>query len=72
MPTSTGANSTGDPHRNGNSRHRKMNDALATPSASHSNRHTGYNPWADKSDYDNNETPDIVDLYGDEVYNNID
>ena len=32
----------------------------------------GYNPRADESDYDDNETPDIVDLYGDEVYNNID
>ena len=49
-----------------------MNDALATLSASHSNRRTGYNPHADESDYDDNETPDITDLYGEEVYNDID
>ena len=45
---------------------------MAALSASHSNRHTTYNPWADESDYDDNETPDIMDLYGDKVYNNID
>ena len=76
--TSTGENSPGDQCRNGNNRrrHHKMshrpNDASATPSASHSNRCTGYNPQANESDYNDNETPDIVDLYGDEVYNNID
>ena len=48
-----------------------MNDASVTPSASHSNRHTAYNPCADKSDYDDNETPDIADLYREEVYSNI-
>ena len=76
MPTSTGENLTGDPRCNGNYRRHKMshrpNDASATLSASHSNRHTGYNPRANKSNYNNNETPDITDLYGDEVYNNID
>ena len=71
--TSIGESSTGDRRRNGNNRRRhKTNDASATPSASRSNRPTGYNPQADKSDYDNNETPDIADLYSDEVYNNID
>ena len=72
--TSTEEKLPGDPRRNGNNRccHHKMNDALATPSASHSNRCTGYNPQANKSNYDNNETPDIADLYDDEVYNNID
>ena len=49
-----------------------MNDASATPSASHSNCCTGYNLQANKSNYNNNETPDIADLYDDEVYNNID
>ena len=49
-----------------------MNDASATPSVSHSNRCTAYNPCTDESDYDNNETPDIMDLYREEVYNNID
>ena len=59
--------------RNGKNRRRHhRNDASATPSASHSNCPTKYNPQADESDYDNNETPDIADLYGDEVYNNID
>ena len=47
-----------------------MNDTSATPSASHSNRHTTYNPCANESNYDNNETPDIVDLYSEEAYNN--
>ena len=70
---STGEKSTGDQRRNGNNNHHhhKTNDALATPSASHSNCHTAYNPRADESDYDNNETPDITDLYSEEVYNNI-
>ena len=72
--TSIGENSPGDRCRNGsNHRRHRMNDLpSATPSASHSNRRPSYNPCADESDYDNNETPDIVDLYGDEVYNNID
>ena len=73
MLTSTGEKLPGDPHRNGNNRHcHKMNDASATLSASHSNHRIGYNLRANESDYDDNETPDIVDLYGDEVYNNID
>ena len=71
---STGEKSTGDQCHNGNNRrhHHKTTDASATPSASHSNRPIGYNLRADESDYDDNETPDIADLYGDEVYNNID
>ena len=70
----TGERSTGDQHRNGNShRHHKTNDAPSvTPSASHSNRHTAYNPRTNESDYNDNETPDIMDLYSEEVYNNID
>ena len=77
-PMSTGEKSTGDPHCNGNSRCRhhktshRPNDASAIPSASHSNHHIRYNPRANKSNYNDNKTPDIVDLYGDEVYNNID
>ena len=59
--------------RNGNNRcHCHRNDTSATPSASRSNCPTGYNLQADESDYDDNKTPDIADLYGDEVYNNID
>ena len=74
ITTSTGERSPGDWCRSGNNCCccHKMNDALATPSASHSNRCTGYNPWTDESNYDDNKTPDITDLYGDEVYNNID
>ena len=72
-PTSTGERSPGDHCRNGNSRRRRhRNDASVTQPASRSNRPIGYNPRADESDYDDNETPDIADLYGDEVYNNID
>ena len=72
--TSTGENSPGDRCHNGhNCRcHHKTNDTSATPSASHTNHPIRYNPRADESDYDDNETPDIADLYGDEVYNNID
>ena len=70
-----GEKSTGDQHRNGNNcrhHHHKMNDASTTPSASCSNRHTAYNPRTDESNYNDNETPDIMDLYSEEVYNNID
>ena len=71
--TSIGENSPGAQRHNGSNRRRhNRNDASATPSASRSNRPIGYNPRADESDYDDNETPDITDLYGDEVYNNID
>ena len=71
--TSTGENSPGAQCCNGNNRcHHHRNDASDTPSASCSNRPIGYNPCADKSDYDDNKTPDITDLYGDKVYNNID
>ena len=59
--------------RNGNNRrHRHRNDTSVTLSASRSNCPIGYNPHTNESDYDDNETPDIADLYGDEVYNNID
>ena len=69
---STGEKSTGDQHRNGNNHHHhKTNDASTAPSASHSNRCTAYNPRTKESDYDDNETPDIADIYGEEVYNNI-
>ena len=70
--TSTGENLPGDQCRNGNNHRRCRNDASATPSAFRSNRPTRYNPRADESNYDDNETPDIADLYGDKVYNNID
>ena len=71
---STGEKSTGDQCLNGNNHHHhKTNDLpSATPSVSHSNCCTAYNPHAEESDYNDNETPDIVDLYGEEVYSNID
>ena len=71
--TSTGENSPGAQRPNGNNRRRHhRNDALVTQPVSHSNCPIGYNPRANESNYDDNETPDIVDLYGDKVYNNID
>ena len=76
--TSTGEKLPGDPccNRNSRCRHHKTShrpsDTSTTQSASHSNHCTGYNLQADESDYDDNETPDIADLYDDEVYNNID
>ena len=44
---------------------------LWLPSLSHNSHRPSYNPRADKSDYNSNETLDIADLYGEEVYNNI-
>jgi hypothetical protein len=41
-------------------------------SAPHNNRPHHYNPRADETDYDDYETPEIGDIHGDEVYNNID
>ena len=71
---STGEKSTGDQCLNGNNHHHhETNDPpSATPSVSHSNCCTAYNPHAEESDYNDNETPDIADLYGEEVYSNID
>ena len=70
--TSTGENSTGGQCCNGNNCRRSRDPPLATRSVSHSSRPTAYNPHTNESDYDDNKTPDIVDLYGEEVYNNID
>jgi hypothetical protein len=41
-------------------------------SAPHNNHPHHYNPRADETDYDDYETPEIGDIHGDEVYNNID
>jgi hypothetical protein len=46
--------------------------ANGSSSALHSKRCLSYNPHAEESDYDDNETPEIGDIHGDEVYNNID
>jgi hypothetical protein len=66
--TKTGEPSHGDPSRNGNNRrHPKSNHhSRAGSSAPHH-----YNPRADETDYDDYETPEIGDIHGDEVYNNI-
>jgi hypothetical protein len=43
----------------------------AGSSAPHNNHTHHYNPRADETDYDDYETPEIGDIHGDEVYNNI-
>jgi hypothetical protein len=83
LPTQTGEHSHGDPCRNGKNRRqwttqqttRHQHDhqlANGSSSAPHSKRRPSYNPRTEESDYDNNETPEIGDIHGDEVYNNID
>jgi hypothetical protein len=79
----TGEHLHGDPCRNGKNRRqwttqqtmRHQHDhqlASGSSSAPHSKRCHSYNPCAEESDYDDNETPEIGDIHGDEVYNNID
>jgi hypothetical protein len=63
-PTQTGGHLHGDQHS-----HQLASGSLSAPHSKH--RHS-YNPRAEESDYDNNETPKIGDIHGDEVYNNID
>jgi hypothetical protein len=72
--TRIGEPSHGDPSRNGNNRrHPKSNHHLGTGLCAPHNNHTHhYNPHADKTDYNDYETPEIGDIHGDEVYNNID
>jgi hypothetical protein len=41
-------------------------------STPHNNHLHHYNPRADETDYDDYETPEIGNIHGDEVYNNID
>jgi hypothetical protein len=67
--TKTGEPSHGDPSRNGsNRRHPKSNHhSRAGSSTPHH-----YNPRANETDYDDYETPEIGDIHGDKVYNNID
>jgi hypothetical protein len=83
LPTQTGECSHGDPCRNGKNHrqwttqqmtHHQHDHQLANGSSSapHSKRHHSYNPRAEESDYDDNETPEIGDIHGDKVYNNID
>jgi hypothetical protein len=59
----------GDPSRNGNNRRRPKSNhhsRAGSPAPHH------YNPRADETDYDDYETPEIGDIHGDKVYNNID
>jgi hypothetical protein len=75
--TKTGEPLHGDPSRNGNNRRRlkspKSNHhSKKGSSAPHNNHPHHYNPRADETDYDDYETPEIGDIHGDEVYNNID
>jgi hypothetical protein len=69
-----GEPSHGDPSCNGNNHRRpKSNHHLRAGSSMLHNNHTHhYNPRADKTDYDDYKTPEIGDIHGNEVYNNID
>ena len=71
-PTPTGVSLTGGWCHNGNNHHMATDSPSVTWSLSHNNHHPSYNPCANESDHNNNETPNIVDLYSEEVYNNID
>jgi hypothetical protein len=66
--TKTGEPSHGDPSRNGNN-HRRPKSNHHSRTGSSAPHH--YNPRADETDYDDYETPEIGDIHGDEVYNNI-
>jgi hypothetical protein len=75
--TKTGEPSHGDPSRNGNNRRRlkspKSNHhSKKGSSAPHNNHPHHYNPHSDETNYDDYETPEIGDIHGDKVYNNID
>jgi hypothetical protein len=81
-PMQTGGHLHGDPCRNGKNRRQRMTQsttrhqhdnqlASGSSSAPHSKRRHSYNPRAEESDYDDNETPEIGNIHGDEVYNNI-
>jgi hypothetical protein len=67
--TKTGEPLHGDPSRNGNNRRcpKSNHHSRAGSSTPHH-----YNPRADETNYDDYETPEIGDIHGDEVYNNID
>jgi hypothetical protein len=67
--TRIGEPSHGDPSRNGNNRRCPKNNHHPRAGSSVP-RH--YNPRTDETDYDDYETPEIGDIHGDEVYNNID
>jgi hypothetical protein len=71
--TKTGETSHGVPYRNGNKYPRKNSHSPRSgSSAPHNNHSNHYNPRANETDYDDYDTPELGDLYSDEVYNNID
>jgi hypothetical protein len=75
--TQTGEYLHGDLCRNGKTRHQwttQHNHQLANGSSSapYSKRCHSYNPCTEESNYDDHETPEIGNIHGDEVYNNID
>jgi hypothetical protein len=78
LPMQSGGHLHGDPCRNGKNRRQQMTRhqhdhqlASGSSSAPHSKRHHSYNPRAEESDYNDNKTPEIGNIHGDEVYNNI-
>jgi hypothetical protein len=65
------------PHNNNNDHGLSLPDqpnhhSKKGSSVLHNNHPHHYNPRADETDYDDYETPEIGDIHGDEVYNNID
>jgi hypothetical protein len=65
----TGEPSHGDPSHNGNNRRRPKSNHHSRAGSSTPHH---YNPRANETDCDDYETPEIGDIHGDEVYNNID
>jgi hypothetical protein len=76
--TKTGEPSHGDPSHNGKNNRRRLKSLKSNhhsktgSSVPHNNHLHHYNPCADETDYDDYETPEMGDIHGDEVYNNID
>jgi hypothetical protein len=70
----TGEPSHGDLSRNGNSRRCPKSDHCSRTGLSampHNNHTRHYNPCADETNYDDYNSPEIGDIHGEEVYNNI-
>jgi hypothetical protein len=71
--TKIGETSHGVPYRNGNKYPRKNSRSPRSGSSTPHNNHSNhYNPRADETDYNDYDTPEIGDIYSEEVYNNID
>jgi hypothetical protein len=72
--TKTREPSHGDLSRNGNNRRcpKSNHRSRASLSTAPNNNHTHhYNPHADETNYNDYDTPEIGDIHGDKVYNNI-